>query len=294
MGRIDSVYTIHRITSLADRWLTQRATMYNEFPGWAASDEIEFALLYFLPVAFNPPILLGDLTLISACVKPNFDEMQNFVALREGHWIGIEVICNATLMTCRVVVLQVPQRDQQFWTRLSLLDFDLSSSSTPIEPGRACVVGNYSVDGFMLIFTCRLIFKFLLCEIKSLRTSFRNPIKHGGLQEPFAANMRRLFLLVGGVHSIQPMPEVSLGGMNGDDKEEQPMMPQDPWQIDDPWKSSKKAVRQSKWEDLQLQSDHPFVDKSKSPLPLCRSSNCQLSRVELPSLRKDLCRAFET
>ena len=93
--------------------------MYNEFPGWAASDEIEFAMTYFTPAAFNPPILQYDLALISASVKPNCGEMQIFFALREGHWIGIEVIRNATLLTCRVVVLQVPQRDQQFWTQFA-------------------------------------------------------------------------------------------------------------------------------------------------------------------------------
>ena len=63
------------------------------------------------------------------------------------------------------------------------------------------------------------------------------------------------------------MSETSLGGMEGEVKEDHSMSPPDPLQINDPWKTSKKAVRQSKWEDLQLQADHPFVDKAESPLP---------------------------
>ena len=89
--------------------------IYRTHPGWASNDELEFAMTFFLPDSFCPPVLHHDLSIIAASVKPLSQEVQRFIALREGHWIGIEVICNATEHTCRVVFLQVPPRDQQFW-----------------------------------------------------------------------------------------------------------------------------------------------------------------------------------
>ena len=50
---------------------------------------------FFLPDTFCPPVLHHDLSLIAPSVKPTCSEIQRFVALREGHWIGIEVVCNA-------------------------------------------------------------------------------------------------------------------------------------------------------------------------------------------------------
>lgn len=114
-GRPLPVYDIHEIFFVADEWLEMRLNIYRTHPGWATSDEIEFALAFFLPDSFCPPVLHHDLSLITAGVKIPCDEAQRFVALREGHWIGIEVVCNAQEHTCRAVFLQVPPRDQQFW-----------------------------------------------------------------------------------------------------------------------------------------------------------------------------------
>ena len=94
----------------------------------------------------------------------------------------------------------------------------------------------------------------------------------------FAENIRRLFLLVGGVHSLQPCSAVSLGGMEGQASVDSPMQAVDPWQIDDPWKIKKKAVKQSKWEDLQLQADHPFVAKDKTPVPFVQKQQLSMNR----------------
>ena len=74
----------------------------------------------------------------------------------------------------------------------------------------------------------------------------------------FAENLRRLFLVVGGIHFLQPCAAVSLGGMEGQASADAAMQPSDPWQFEDPWKPKKKSLKQSKWEDLQLQSDHPL------------------------------------
>ena len=74
------------------------------------------------------------------------------------------------------------------------------------------------------------------------------------------------------------MSETSLGGMEGEVKEDHSMSPPDPLQINDPWKTSKKAVRQSKWEDLQLQADHPFVDKAESPLPFVQKQQLSANK----------------
>ena len=94
----------------------------------------------------------------------------------------------------------------------------------------------------------------------------------------FAANIRRLFLLVGGVSYLQPCSAVSLGGMEGAASTDSPMQAVDPWQLDDPWKSKKKQVKQSKWEDLQLQADHPFVGKDKTPLPFVQKQQLSTNR----------------
>ena len=98
----------------------------------------------------------------------------------------------------------------------------------------------------------------------------------------FAENIRRLFLLVGGVHLLQPCSAVSLGGMESQASTDSPMQAADPWQIDDPWKSKKKQVKQSKWEDLQLQADHPFVAKDKTPVPFVQKQQLSMNRGGLP------------
>ena len=61
----------------------------------------------------------------------------------------------------------------------------------------------------------------------------------------FAENLRRLFLVVGGIHFLQPCAAVSLGGMEGQASTDTPMQPTDPWQVDDPWKPKKKSAKQS-------------------------------------------------
>ena len=114
-GRPLPVYDIREIFFVADEWLEMRLNIYRTHPGWATSDEIELAMSFFLPDSFCPPVLHHDLSLIAAGVKIPCEEAQRFVALREGHWIGIEVICNAQEHTCRAVFLQVPPRGQQFW-----------------------------------------------------------------------------------------------------------------------------------------------------------------------------------
>ena len=52
----------------------------------------------------------------------------------------------------------------------------------------------------------------------------------------------------------------------------------DPWQFDDPWATKKKVTKQSKWEDLQLQTDHPFVGKDKAPLPFVQKQQLSTNR----------------
>ena len=94
----------------------------------------------------------------------------------------------------------------------------------------------------------------------------------------FAANVRRTFLLVGGCQVLQPCSAVSLGGMEGAASPDTPMQATDPWQFDDPWKTKKKSVKQSKWEDLQLQTDHPFVSKDKVPLPFVQKQQLSTNR----------------
>ena len=37
-------------------------------------------------------------------------------------------------------------------------------------------------------------------------------------------------------------------------------------------------MRQSKWEDLQLQSDHPFVDKNKTPVPFVQKQQLSTNK----------------
>ena len=82
-------------------------------------------------------------------------------------------------------------------------------------------------------------------------SSLMNRIRLGELLEHhpcyvrFAENLRRLFLVVGGIHFLQPCAAVSLGGMEGQASTDTPMQPTDPWQVDDPWKPKKKSAKQS-------------------------------------------------
>ena len=68
-GRPLPVYDIREIFFIADEWLEMRLNIYRTHPGWATSDEIEFAMGFFMPESFCPPVLHHDLSLIAAGVK---------------------------------------------------------------------------------------------------------------------------------------------------------------------------------------------------------------------------------
>lgn len=288
-GRPLHVYDIREIFFIADEWLEMRLNIYRTHPGWATSDEIEFAMGFFMPESFCPPVLHHDLSLIAAGVKVPCTEVQRFVALREGHWIGIEVVRNAQEHTCRAVFLQVPPRDQQFWHDFAI-DYIVPFGFRPIiiidtnrtGPGmcgwellhRWIIVDLHLPDAFHIPNPKRQIIDQVITESdQAWRTAGAPPMLRS-----FAENIRRLFLLVGGVHGLQPCSAVSLGGMEGQASADSPMQAVDPWQIDDPWKTKKKAVKQSKWEDLQLQADHPFVAKDKTPVPFVQKQQLSMNR----------------
>lgn len=288
-GRALHTYDLREVFFVADDWLEQRANICRTHPGWTTSDEIEFALAFFLPNSFCPPVLHHDLSLIASGVKANCLEVQRFVALREGHWVGIEVVCNVQEHTCRAVFLQVPPRDQQFWHDFAI-DYVVPMGFRPIiiidtnrtRPGmcgwellhRWIIVDLALPDDFHIPQQKRQLIDLILDESdQAWRTAGAPP-----MLRTFAANLRRLFLLVGGVSYLQPCSAVSLGGMEGAASAESPMQVVDPWQIDDPWKSKKKQVKQSKWEDLQLQADHPFVGKDKTPVPFVQKQQLSTNR----------------
>ena len=288
-GRPPQVYNIHEIFFVADEWLDMRANIYRTHPGWATSDEMEFLLTFFLPESFCPPVLHHDLSIIAASVMPRSDQFQRFVALREGHWVGIEVICNAEEHTCRVVFLQAPARDQQFWTNFAA-EYVVPIGFRPIiivdttrtRPGMCgwellhrWVVSDLSLPAdFHFPQQKRQVVDMILEESeRAWRTAGAPP-----MLRTFAANVRRTFLLVGGCQALQPCSAVSLGGMEGAAPPDTPMQAADPWQFDDPWKTKKKTVKQSKWEDLQLQTDHPFVSKDKVPLPFVQKQQLSTNR----------------
>ena len=216
-------------------------------------------------------------------------EVQRFVALREGHWVGIEVVCNSQEHTCRAVFLQVPPRDQQFWQNFAT-DYVVPLGFRPIiiidtnrtRPGMCgwellhrWIIADLALpDAFHIPQQKRQFFDLILDESdQAWRTAGAPP-----MLRTFAANLRRLFLLVGGISYLQPCSAVSLGGMEGAASADSPMQAVDPWQIDDPWKSKKKQVKQSKWEDLQLQADHPFVVKDKTPVPFVQKQQLSTNR----------------
>ena len=288
-GRPLPVYDIREIFFIADDWLDMRHNIYRTHPGWATSDEIEFLMSFFLLESFCPPVLHHDLSWIAAGVKVPCDEVQRFVALREGHWIGIEVICNATERTRRAVFLQVPPRDQQFWHDYAT-DYIIPFGFRPIiiidtnrtRPGMCgwellhrWIVADISIpDSFHVPHPKRLIIDTIIAEsVAAWRVAGAPPMLC-----TFAENVRRLFLIVGGVHLLQPCSAVSLGGMEGQAGSDAPMPAADPWQFDDPWKNKKKVIKQSKWEDLQLQSDHPFVAKDKVPVPFVQKQQLSTNR----------------
>ena len=270
-------------------WLEMRMNIYRTHPGWASNDELEIAMTFFLPDSFCPPVLHHDLSIIAASVKPLSQEVQRFIALREGHWIGIEVICNATEHTCRVVFLQVPPRDQQFWATFAE-DFIVPVGFRPIIivdtnrtwPGMCgwellhrWIVADLSLpDTFHIPQQKRLLIDQILDESNRAWRVARAP----PMLRTYAENMRRLFLVVGGQRLMHPCSALSLGGMEGSTASDAAMVSPDPWQFDDPWKSNKKSVRQSKWEDLQLQADHPFVDKSKTPVPFVQKQQLSTNK----------------
>ena len=283
------IYDIHEIFFIADEWLEMRLNIYRTHPGWATSDEIEFAMSFFMPESFCPPVLHHDLSLIAAGVKVPCDEVQRFVALREGHWIGVEVVCNAQEHTCRAVFLQVPPRDQQFWHDFAI-DYVVPFGFRPIiiidtnrtRPGmcgwellhRWIIADLHLPEAFHIPNPKRQLIDQVIAESDQAWRTFGAP----PMLRAFAENIRRLFLLVGGVHSLQPCSAVSLGGMESQASTDSSMQAVDPWQIDDPWKAKKKAVKQSKWEDLQLQTDHPFVAKDKTPVPFVQKQQLSMNR----------------
>ena len=288
-GRPMHVYNINEIFFVADEWLDMRANIYRTHPGWATSDEIEFTLSFFMPESFCPPVLHHDLSVIAAGVKPMSDEVQRFVALRQGHWVGIEVVCNAREHTCRVVFLQVPVRDQQFWTDFAN-DFVVPFGFRPIiivdttrtRPGMCgwellhrWVVADLTVPAdFHIPQQKRQVVDLILGESDiAWRVAGAPP-----MLRTFADNVRRTFLLVGGLQVMQTCSAVSLGGMEALAQTDAAMQAPDPWQLDDPWKSKKKQTKQSKWEDLQLQSDHPFVAKDKTPVPFVQKQQLSTNR----------------
>ena len=165
-----------------------RLNIYRTHPGWATSDEIEFAMTFFQPDTFCPPVLHHDLSLIAPSVKPTCTDVQRFVALREGHWIGIEVVCNSEERTCRAVFLQVPPRDQQFWHDFALalsfhLDFAQLSSLIQIGPDLECAAGSFFIGGLWLTYIYLTRFMCHTRSVKSLMLSLMNPIKHGEVLE---------------------------------------------------------------------------------------------------------------
>ena len=288
-GRPPQGYNINEIFFVADDWLDMRANIYRTHPGWATSDEIEFFMSYFLPESFCPPVLHHDLSIIAAGVKPMSDQVQRFVALREGHWVGIEVICNAVEHTCRVVILQAPATAQQYWTTFAE-EFVVPLGFRPIiivdttrtRPGMCgwellhrWIVADFAAPPDFHIPAQKRQFLDLILEesTRAWQTAGASPMLRA-----FAANLRRAFLLVGGLQVLQPCSAVSLGGMEGQPQPDPTAPAVDPWQFDDPWASKKKVMKQSKWEDLQLQSDHPFVGKDKSSIPFAQKQQLSTNR----------------
>ena len=288
-GRPPYRYSVNEIFFVADEWLDMRLNIYRTHPGWASNDEIEFAMAFFLPESFCPPVLHHDLSIIAASVKPLYEDVQRFVALREGHWIGIEVICNAREHTCRVVFLQVPPRDQRFWASFAE-DFIVPVGFRPIIivdtsrtwPGmcgwellhRWIVVDVSLPDTFHIPQQKRQLIDQILEESNQAWRATRAP----PMLRTYAENMRRLFLVVGGQQLLHPCSALSLGGMEGTASPDTAMATPDPWQFDDPWTTKQKTLRQSKWEDLQLQSDHPFVDKNKTPVPFVQKQQLSTNK----------------
>lgn len=249
-GRELHTYDVREVFFVAEERLEMRLNIYRTHPGWATSDEIEFAMSFFLPETFCPPVLHHDLSLIAPSVKPTCDEVQRLVALREGHWIGIEVVCNSQERTCRAVFLQVPPRDQQFWHDFAI-DYIIPFGYRPIviidtnrtRPGmcgweflyRWVVVNIHLPDSFHAPQQKRQYIDLIIAESnQAWRTAGAPPMLC-----TFAENLRKLFLVVGGIRFLQPCAAVSLGGMEGQASTDSPMQPVDPWQIDDPWKSKK-------------------------------------------------------
>ena len=213
-------------------------------------------------------------------------EVQRFVVLREGHWIGIEVVCNAQEHTCRTVFLQVPPRDQQFWYDYAI-DYIVPFGFRPIviidtnrtRPGmcgwellhRWIIVDLHLPDGFHIPNPKRQLIDQVIAESEQAWRAAGAP----PMLRSFAENIRRLFLLVGGVHSLQPCSAVSLGGMEGQASVDSPMQAVDPWQIDDPWKIKKKAVKTKQMGRLAASSGPSFRGKGQDTCSICaKSSSC--------------------
>ena len=204
-GRPPQGYNIHEIFFVSEEWLDLRANIYRTHPGWATSDEIEFFLSYFLPESFCPPVLHIDLSLIAPGVKPRCDQVQRFVALREGHWVGIEVVCNVTEQTCRVVILQAPATAQHYWTNFAEeyivpLGFRpiIIVDTTRTRPGMCgwellhrWVVGDFSLpEDFHIPLQKRHLVDLILEESnRAWRIAGAPP-----LLRTFAENLRRAFL----------------------------------------------------------------------------------------------------
>ena len=263
-----------------------RLNIYRTHPGWATSDEIEFAMAFFLPDSFCPPVLHHDLSLITAGVAHMPKNIRAERSSSRSH-LGISNFGMISLLTTSYPLAS-----------------GLSSSLTPTELDQVCVDGNCCTDGLLLTFV------FLMPSMRptprtprgaSLIPSLKNQIARGGKREPHRCCARLPNKFDGsssslGVHLLQPCSAVSLGGMEGQASTDSPMQAADPWQFDDPWKSKKKQVKQwSTWEDLQLQADHPFVAKDKTPLPFVQKQQLSTNRGGIAFVSKgNLQQARET
>ena len=75
-GREVHAYDVREIFFVSEEWLDMRLNIYRTHPGWATSDEIEFAMSFFMPDTFCPPVLHHDLSLIAPSVKPTSFDVQ--------------------------------------------------------------------------------------------------------------------------------------------------------------------------------------------------------------------------
>lgn len=199
------------------------------------------------------------------------------------HWCAIEIHKEGN--TVAVTSVGVPQHEDAKFRKIaadamSFPEIAIKHFTMPL-PSFPCMCGWLLLRRWLIRYTPELFEQIVAFEASSgfepsLSSVCEEPIE---FQCPvtirilgFAKQFRSLFIASyacpPGSKHLWPFPLLIGGTMEVDKKPEDNRHPgkgEDPWKAFDPW-MQKSGLKQAKWEDLRLPSDHPFVNLEGRPI----------------------------